>query len=142
MSVMSSAIGNSTQWDYRRESQNSRTSNNLSCSPDRQEMRKNTVLKTVIKKLAREMIKKSVPKQVFEDCADDINKAFSVVSEERIENHKKNLRRLNSRKIMNESQTSNDGFFSPQNINPTAMRKSFAEFSPTNRIHNSTETNF
>ena len=49
-----------------------------SASPGRNEAMKNPVLKTVVKTLAREMLKKSVPKQVFLDCADAINKAFCV----------------------------------------------------------------
>lgn len=74
--------------------------------------RDDVVLKTVVKKLAKQMLKKAVPKQVFDDCADEINKAFNV-GDERMEKHKQNLKRINSRKLGNESQTYADGFFSP-----------------------------
>ena len=80
------------------------------------------MLKVVIKKLATEMLKSSVPKKVYDDCAEMINKAFKI-DEERIDNHKKNMKRLSKNKIMNASQTFNDGFFSPLSKNP--IRNSF-----------------
>ena len=60
------------------------------------------MLKTVIKKLAQEMLKSSVPKQVYDDCADMVNQAFKIDSA-RMQTHRKNLKRLSNRKIMNAS---------------------------------------
>jgi len=46
------------------------------------------VLRTVAKKLAREMIKRQVPKKVFEDCADIINRRF-LIDDDRLAKHEK-----------------------------------------------------
>lgn len=63
-----------------------RASSGGSDSPARRVVRQNPVLKSVAKVLAREMIKKSVPKAVFENCADAINKAFNI-DDMRMANH-------------------------------------------------------
>jgi hypothetical protein len=49
----------------------------------RQEKRGKPALKKVVRLLAREMIKKQVPKKVFEDCADIINKALNIKTEQK-----------------------------------------------------------
>ena len=57
------------------------------------------VITSVVKKLAKEMLKSSIPKQVWADCADEINKAFSI-GKDRIEKHKKNMERLNRKQLL------------------------------------------
>ena len=75
-----------------------------SLSPEKQDAMHNPVLKNVIKTLARKMLKKAVPKNVFFDCADAINKAFCP-SGDRLENHKRNMQRINSRKLLSPNMT-------------------------------------
>ena len=53
---------------------------------DRSPDRDSSVVKIVVKKLAKEMLKTSVPKQVWESCADEINKAFNIDAD-RIKKH-------------------------------------------------------
>ena len=73
-------------------------------SPDKHDDMEKPLLKTVIAILAREMLKKAVPKQVYLDCADTINKAFKI-GDERMENHKRNMQRINSRKLLSPNLT-------------------------------------
>ena len=68
--------------------------------------KKSPVMKQVINKMVKAQIKKMVPRQVYMDCADEINKAL-YHNDSALIKHRKRFSEMKARRINNNTSTKN-----------------------------------